>query len=790
MSSPLPHLNVRRRAVRPDSAIPAKNFLAIQSALIRGDRDVTLDNTSRILPEDCDELGLPYDSPDMPQDQSFECPFADDYSESHSNDTDQPSLVGDHIELLNWDGFRLEWVKVLGQGGFGIATLWNAIFDDQSSMKVVIKIPIRANGTFEGEELDWHLRYGGASHITQSLNLQEIADNVRRRIDRGHMINRGVRFDQKDLDILVLEYAEHGCLFDIMSKASYFGVRFSNKVLWEIWECFLVAEDGHHSHHPILKETISKDWDKVDLSSPGSVLQYTGDTFGPEKNEVAGRYGTWTNVFTIGKIINKMESVITQSWSAHPMTTMIYEAGDERCLGESYAWRLSKPEYSYIEPELLDQIAQCQFEKPQDRPQLSYLLRTVCERKHRGFEECDDDTRSFWDAFWALTRTNPASQPSVLLSDSQTSTIAVGASGSQRYYPTDRGQREYRSDPFARPSFAGSPPGNPDRQSPPPASPYDEIGNPLITHAAALRRKSRRSLLSVSSEESFPTLPRRPGLSTDIHATALKLPATESTPSSGNQRKRPSSWFSDSDSDGGVFLRQTKRSKHDLASNPSSQSVDGLDGGVRLNEAYNLASITSTSSIDGGALLRGTQRTGMASASPSSSSDGGVPLRGSKGTKHNLMSFSSISALKSPTSAWRTSKRAKKQPSISPRPANTTALDDIISRPISGSPTRLNWAWPIMTMAPRRIPTILEVDVRDGKRLAKYAAMSPDRLNLSQSNGSFGFTKRSDPSYYESVDKEASQSQCYTTMMPVDNRDFIPMEVIPEEIESQMDLDM
>lgn len=236
MSSPLPHLNVRRRAVRPDSAIPAKNFLAIQSALIRGDRDVTLDNTSRILPEDCDELGLPYDSPDMPQDQSFECPFADDYSESHSNDTDQPSLVGDHIELLNWDGFRLEWVKVLGQGGFGIATLWNAIFDDQSSMKVVIKIPIRANGTFEGE-LDWHLRYGGASHITQSLNLQEIADNVRRRIDRGHMINRGVRFDQKDLDILVLEYAEHGCLFDIMSKASYFGVRFSNKVLWEIWEC-------------------------------------------------------------------------------------------------------------------------------------------------------------------------------------------------------------------------------------------------------------------------------------------------------------------------------------------------------------------------------------------------------------------------------------------------------------------------------------------------------------------------------------------------------------------------
>lgn len=236
MSSPLPHLNVRRRVVRPGSAIPAKNFLAIQSALIRGDRDVTLDNASKILPEDCDQLGLPYESLDMPQDQPFECPFSDDYSESHSNDTDQPSLVGSYIEFFNWDGFRLEWVKVLGQGGFGMATLWNAIFDDQSSVKVVIKLPIHANGTL-GDELDWHLRYRGASHITQSLDLQEIADNVRRRMKRDHMINRGVRFDQKDLSILVLEYAEHGCLFDILSKASYFGVRFSNKVLWEIWEC-------------------------------------------------------------------------------------------------------------------------------------------------------------------------------------------------------------------------------------------------------------------------------------------------------------------------------------------------------------------------------------------------------------------------------------------------------------------------------------------------------------------------------------------------------------------------
>ncbi|KAM0478185.1 hypothetical protein ACHAPX_005375 [Trichoderma viride] len=854
MSSLLPHLNVRRREVKPDGALLAKNYFAVQSALIRGDRNVTLDNTSRILSRDCDALALPYEELDMPQDQEFAYPFADDYSESRSNNTDQPSIVGDYIELFNWDGFRLEWVKVLGQGGFGMATLWNVIFEDESSIKAVIKIPIHMNGTFR-DELQWHLRYRGASHVTQSLNLQEIADNVRRRMNREHMINRGTRFDQKRLGILVLEYADHGCLFDIMSKASYFDVHFSNKVLWEIWECLvkgvvsvalqpdsiqqwspdsldailnslddpqnadellklstlidsndvhfdleeqniLVAEDDHHSHHPILKfhdfgayshkmnqcwdywehpnywrarrcpknnrtppETITKDWDKVDISHPGSVLQYTGVTFGPGKNEVAGRYGTWTNIFTIGKI---MESVITKSWCSHPMTTMKYEAGDKRCFGDSYAWRLCQPGYDYIEPELLDQIAQCQFERPQDRPSLSYLLRHACGRKHLGFEESDDETRSFWDAFWARTRSNAGGQPpSNPFSDSNATTVVGGDSGSRRDYPsdypTDRGQREYRSDPFARPSFPLPP-------APSPPSRYDEIGNPLITHVAALRRKSRRSLLSVSSKGSLPGPSRRPVFSTDLEATALNplasSPADNSAPFGGLQKKRPSSGSSSDDSDGGVPLYETKRPEQDLAP-ASSASTPGR-----------------------GILRQGTKRSSIASASPSGS---GMPFRRTKGTKHNSKTFL-FSSSGSTHTAWRVSKRVKKQPVKSVRFAHAAALDDIISTSISDDSTRLNYAWPIMNMAPRRIPNVLEMDVRNGKRLAGYAAISPERLDLPQSNAVLSFTKKSDPSYYESVDGDASRLQFDTTMMQA-NSTFTPMEVIPEEMDSRMDLD-
>jgi hypothetical protein len=172
----------------------------------------------------------------MQHDQLFEWPFGDQYGDSRSSHSYQPRQVGQFIDLLEWDGFRLEWIKVLGQGGFGIATLWHVIFEDHSHIKVVIKIPVRVNADFDSE-LDWHLRYGGASHVTQSLDIQAMADSVRRRINRGHMIGRGARFVQTNMSVLVLEYAEHGSLYEMLAKASYFDISFSSKVLWEIWEC-------------------------------------------------------------------------------------------------------------------------------------------------------------------------------------------------------------------------------------------------------------------------------------------------------------------------------------------------------------------------------------------------------------------------------------------------------------------------------------------------------------------------------------------------------------------------
>ncbi|KAL7945112.1 hypothetical protein V8C42DRAFT_70404 [Trichoderma barbatum] len=683
MPSPLPHLIVRRTAVKQTPLTPARNVSAIQSALIRGDRVVTLHNTSRILPEHIANIRVPYHPRHMPHDRPFEWPFGDQYSDSRSSHSNQPRLVGQFIDLLDWDGFRLEWIRVLGQGGFGLATLWHVIFEDQSRIKVVIKIPVRENADFDSE-LDWHLRYGGASHVTQSLDIQAMADSVRRRINRGHMINRGPRFEQTNMDVLVLEYAEHGSLYEMMAKASYFNTRFSNKVLWEIWECLvkgvisvalqpdaaqrwgpdgldkvldslddvrnidellrictlidshdvhfdleeqniLISEDAQHSHHPILKlhdfgdfskkmrecwkhwkeadywkvrkcpksnrtppETISKEWDKVDLSNPGPVSRFTGEFFHPPQNEVAGRYGTWTNIFMIAKI---MESIITRNWVGHPMTTMNYTTQDRRCTGGTYGWRICRQEHAYIEPELLDLIVQCQFEKPANRPQLTYLLKKICDRKYRGFLEFDDETRRFWKDFWARTKTSPT--PPL-----QASIVEV---------PGPRTQGNNAA-PITQQAT--------NRNASPSA--YAQTGNPLIAHVAALRRKSWRSPLSISSTDSSASLgpqtafavnlqtarphpvliTRVPSLRRKSHRSPLSAPSGESSiyfsatmgsmpgqqtagagpaantgiplAASGTPRKRPSS---DNDSSDGEAPRQTKKMRISSSQSGSTTSA-------------------------------------------------------------------------------------------------------------------------------------------------------------------------------------------------------------------------
>lgn len=191
------------------------------------------------------------------------------------------------------------------------------------------------------------------------------------------------------------------------------------------------------------------------------------------------------------------------------MTTMNYTAQDRRCTGGSYGWRICRQDHAYIEAELLDLVMQCQYEKPANRPQLAYLLRKICDRKHRGFQELDHETRSFWDDFWARTKTSPVPL-------SQGPIVEVTGPGNQGNNDLLAPQATNRNMPPSSYTQTVATLRRKSRRSPLSDSSSDSATNPrpqgAFAHGsraegtnpavAALRRKSHRSPLSDSSTDS------------------------------------------------------------------------------------------------------------------------------------------------------------------------------------------------------------------------------------------------------------------------------------------------
>lgn len=95
---------------------------------------------------------------------------------------------------------------------------------------------------------------------------------------------------------------------------------------------------------------------------------------------------------------------ITGSWVSHPFRPLLYETAARNKRARTYGWRLTKPEYKKVGPELVDLVLQCQFEKPGDRPRILRLLQKCLERKKRGVSETDDEKAAFWEMFWTPTR--------------------------------------------------------------------------------------------------------------------------------------------------------------------------------------------------------------------------------------------------------------------------------------------------------------------------------------------------------------------------------------------------
>ncbi|KAK7420178.1 hypothetical protein QQZ08_010534 [Neonectria magnoliae] len=471
-----------------------RNFHAVQSALLRGDKVVTLHNTTNISNGIITNLEREYSS-----DHDHTQPYEWEYRRVGSNDPEDhisEDQVQNKFADKKFQDFKLEFLKLLGAGGYGVAALWKAHFEGGITQKLVIKVSV-ADDFDAKEERDWHQRYGGSRHTVQPFDLAKFAGTARDTFLSNNpgaplSYGDGSIFDQSSWNALFIEHMNRGDLIDLLRKVC--PRRFPDGVLWGMWECLvkgaaavafqptfskknqifeqemeraeaenclggflqnlekeeithdvhldldesniLIGDDDMHPNQPVFKfhdfggfsykmdeewkthdeewywtrrtpakprrmtpEQVHEDWDELstNVAPEEGVGRFVGDNL-TRGNRIAGRFGVWTNIFSIAKT---MEAIMTHMYIAHPFSTKSYTTINGKTKALTYGWRLNKPDYEDIDPLLRDVVCRCLFEQPIDRPNIVSLLRSIERRKQHAFKETAEEVKNFWQHYYA-----------------------------------------------------------------------------------------------------------------------------------------------------------------------------------------------------------------------------------------------------------------------------------------------------------------------------------------------------------------------------------------------------
>ncbi|KAF4424732.1 hypothetical protein FACUT_10221 [Fusarium acutatum] len=482
-----------------DCSIGKRNVYAVQSALIRGDEDVFLFNWNSFLPHLWQHVS-PWDQYPIGQENIV---YFTNFAKRDEPCDPLGGLSQDarnKIENKRWHGMKFKFIKVLAKGGHGYATLWDVVFDDKSVRRVVIKRAINplTNSFDPHEESRFHLRYDGAQHTTQVINLHREAVAIHTRMMNSgtfthSAVRHGKEWKAEAQNCVVFEYMKFGDMVNIMQMVSTRNVQIPTQVLWGIWECLVlglatiaytpsdrsgnssfetwwkdVVSDreealafldrverewkiehdvhldlevfnvlaGHdpatHPNQPVFKlhdlgawsynmnqcwesynedeiwsmrgpvkphaatpEQFSRDWDSIRVSLPEPTLRlfFGGEDLEKEEGmKVAGRFGIWTNIFLIAKV---MESIMTREFSRFPYQAVFHDETNK----PTYGGRLQTPQFEHIDFELRQTVTRCLHEKPKDRPRITQLLRNVLGRKWQGFNnEGRESVHEWWKA--------------------------------------------------------------------------------------------------------------------------------------------------------------------------------------------------------------------------------------------------------------------------------------------------------------------------------------------------------------------------------------------------------
>lgn len=213
-----------------------RNMMTLQGAIVRGETEVLFHN--------CPEIPIEYWEKVRHNHRRLNQRYNFYYRNARPKNIPQhvdDAVARRGIDDVQWKGLRFEFIKILAAGGHGYVSLWRVWFEDGSSKKVVIKRAL--GGDFHvGRESRFHLRYAGAEHTSQILDLHaeamKIQNEVRQRNPLARLRYRnGSDFNAGSLELIVFEFMEHGDLRKVLTLASQMDVQFPDRTLWGIWEC-------------------------------------------------------------------------------------------------------------------------------------------------------------------------------------------------------------------------------------------------------------------------------------------------------------------------------------------------------------------------------------------------------------------------------------------------------------------------------------------------------------------------------------------------------------------------
>ncbi|KAK4132684.1 kinase-like protein [Trichocladium antarcticum] len=174
-------------------------------------------------------------------------------------------------------GFR--FVKILGWGGLGVASLFEAVDPGRGTKKVVCKMDLRRDVPCVKGEIEMHLKTAGAKHVIQRVVLARpsargaaaepppaVAGRAPGyRQPRGAALRAALQAAiggllspearaaaeedarqklDEDQGVLFIEYMERGRLDDHIAKVAIKGTHFPNEVLWQVFDCLFRAVIG------------------------------------------------------------------------------------------------------------------------------------------------------------------------------------------------------------------------------------------------------------------------------------------------------------------------------------------------------------------------------------------------------------------------------------------------------------------------------------------------------------------------------------------------------------------